>query len=126
MAFGLRDEESLKKQGPIHHAIIKGRYDTACRWLERSVGGEVAVTEKIKALWAQKKVEVAGLIEVLGKAEIPSAELNEEDAANRQNYLAASKEAWEVGLKEVLIRLEKEVMGPFVLGKRHSLYACHI
>ena len=68
------------------------------------------MSEKVKAFWRTKLTSHKELLQVLEP--IGHEEL-------KKQYLEKANQAWQVGLKEVLEKLNKELVGPYALGLSH-------
>lgn len=76
-------------------------------YLAAAEEGKFHVSEKVKAFWRVKLEAHEELIQVLaptGKEEL------------RKQYLERANQVWKVGLKEVLEKVNKELVGPYALG----------
>lgn len=73
--------------------------------------GKFHVSEKVKAFWGVKLKSYEELIQVLD----PKAN----DGLKKQ-YLEKANQVWKVGLKEVLEKVNKELVGPYALGSSWS------
>ncbi|TFK77122.1 hypothetical protein BDN72DRAFT_953597 [Pluteus cervinus] len=124
--FSIRDEDSLKKLASTYGSKVVGRQEALGKYLQKAESGELVVSEKVKTLWREKKAGTDILVDVYAKADIPITDLPVEDQVKRQKYLQGSSDMWQVGLKEVLTQLEKEIIGPYVLGDQVSLADLHL
>lgn len=85
-------------------ATIKG-------YLAAAEEGSLHVSEKVKAFWKTKlesHEELLRVLEPIGNEEL------------KKQYLERVNQVWQVGLKEVLEKVNKELVGPYALGSSHS------
>jgi hypothetical protein len=76
-------------------------------YLASAEEGKFHVSDKVKAFWKSKLESHEELLQVL--APTGSEEL-------KKQYLEKAIQAWKVGLKEVLEKVNKELVGPYALG----------
>ena len=76
-------------------------------YLASAEEGKLHVSEKVKAFWKSKLESHEELLQVL--APTGSEEL-------KKQYLEKAIQVWKVGLKEVLEKVNKELVGPYALG----------
>ena len=69
--------------------------------------GKIHISEKVKAFWRAKLASHEELLKVLE----PTA-----DEELKKQYLERANQVWQVGLKEVLEKVNKELVGPYALG----------
>jgi len=81
--------------------------ETLKGYLAAAEGGKIHVSEKVKAFWRAKLESHEELLKVLE----PTA-----DEELKKQYLEKANQVWQVGLKEVLEKVNKEVVGPYALG----------
>ena len=72
--------------------------------------GKIRVSEKVKVFWRAKLESHEELLKVLE----PTA-----DEELKKQYLEKANQVWQVGLKEVLEKVNKELVGPYALGSSH-------
>lgn len=119
-----RSESELKDLAKKLLPFMSGRRETLSKLLADSESGAVQASDKTKAFWQLKLVATEKFLQVYQDAEKSEDELSEGARQARQEYLKTSKAAW-VALKDALTVLNKEVIGPFVLGtflQPHSVY----
>jgi hypothetical protein len=73
------------------------------------------VHEAVQKLWATRFAENGFLVRVYEDAEVPATVLNAQQKQEREAFLRKSVEVW-TGIKDVLTRLENEIIGPYTLG----------
>lgn len=81
--------------------------ETLKGYLAAAEAGKIHVSEKVKAFWKAKLESHEDLLKVLE----PTA-----DEELKKQYLEKANQVWQVGLKEVLEKVNKEVVGPYALG----------
>ena len=81
--------------------------ETLKGYLAAAEEGKLHISEKVKAFWSAKLASHEELLKVLE----PTAD---EDLKKR--YLERANQVWQVGLKEVLEKVNKELVGPYALG----------
>jgi len=86
-------------------------------YLAAAEEGKFHVSEKVKAFWRTKLTSHKELLQVLEP--IGHEEL-------KKQYLEKANQAWQVGLKEVLEKVNKELVGPYALGDQLSLADIHL
>ena len=83
--------------------------ETLKGYLAAAEEGKFHVSEKVKAFWETKLESHEELLRVLA----PTG--SDEDELKKQ-YLDKANRVWKVGLKEVLEKVNKELVGPYALG----------
>jgi hypothetical protein len=118
-----KDDAQLAAAAPNILPFVLGRRDALVRLLaDAETDGGFHASEKTKAFWTLKKVATEAFLEVYEDAGKERAALSPEGGSRREDYLAQAKKAWEVDLKESILILSKEIIGPFVLGMLASQY----
>ena len=116
-----RTPEALRVLAEERLPIFEKRSEVLTRLLEQNEEAKVRVSEKTRAFWQLKKTATENFVQVFKDAPKSDAELSEESKTKRQEYFAAANALW-VGLKDVLLALHKEMIGPYTLGSsRHPL-----
>ena len=96
---------------------MRGRKDALDRYVAESESSIARVSEKTKSFWIEERQAAETLIAALSNADKDDGELDEMDKRSRTEYFESAKAAWEVGLALVLSKLNREMVGPFVLGE---------
>jgi len=91
--------------------------ETLNGYLAAAEEGKIHISEKVKAFWRTKLASHEELLRVLEP--IGSEEL-------KKQYLEKANQVWQVGLKEVLEKVNKELVGPYALGDQLSLADIHL
>jgi len=74
----------------------------------------------------EKKRETEDLLTALDEADKGESELSESGRKAREEYFEKAKAAWEVGLADVLDKLNKDLAVPFALGEQISIVDLHL
>jgi hypothetical protein len=75
-----------------------------------------AASAKTRAFWAEKLAATDAFLVIFERADAADADLSAEERAKREDYFAQAKAAWEVGLREALVAISNEMIGPLALG----------
>ncbi|KAI8995674.1 hypothetical protein BD414DRAFT_527757 [Trametes punicea] len=105
--------------------FLYGRRDTLEKLIKQSESGEIQASEKTKTFWQVKKLAVDKFIEVFEEADRSAAELSDEARQRREEYLQSARAAWD-RLKDVLLTLHKDIIGPYSLGDQLSIADLHL
>lgn len=116
-----RDEASLRSLAVALLPGVQGRESALGRFLADAESQKFHVTEKVRTFWQEKKTAANTFAGVLTDADKPSAELTPESQQKREGFFQAAKKVWEVDLKEVITKLEKEIVGPYALGSVNAV-----
>lgn len=109
-----RSDEELRGLAQKLVPFLTGRRDALVKLLADGDSGAVQVSDKTKAFWQVKKLAADKFLQVFEKAN--SSDLSDLERQNREEYLKSSRAAW-AGLKDAIITLNKEIIGPYVLGE---------
>jgi glutathione S-transferase len=133
--FNARDEAALRVLSTDLLPSLQQRQQTLAKYLLQAASpgadgvvpeGALRVSEKVKKLWVDR-LDAIGLVGVvLSDAEKPEAALDEAAKAKRDSFFKSAKLAWEGNLVQVLVQLDKEIEGPFVLGDQFSIADLHL
>lgn len=93
-----------------------GRQKALAKYISDAESDAVQVSVKVKALWKEKKTALDTLLDVLSDVEVGESQLGDEAKAKREEFLKIAHVAWEVNLKNVLTKLNAEIVGPYTLG----------
>ena len=96
---------------------LTGRQTTLWRCLSDAEDERIHVSEKVKAFWRSKKAAIDEQLDVLLEAEESEDELDEEGKLKRETFLAKAIEAWQVSVSDILRKVNREMVGPYVLGE---------
>ena len=112
-----RDDASLRALSKALVPFLSSRQQALDGYISEAESGTTPISEKTKAFWREKKAATQVLLDVMLRAGKTSAQLDEAGKLAREEYFRNAKAIWEVGLKENLVRLNAEVLGPYSLGK---------
>lgn len=118
-----RDEASLKALAKRLGPFLTSRHEALAGYIAEATTGQSPLSQKTNAFWQEKQESTRTLLEIMSKAEVPTAQLDEAAKTAREEYFAAAKTCWETDLKENLTKLNKEIIGPYSLGKTISVTA---
>ena len=74
------------------------------------------MSEKTLKFWQTKKEAFEGFIAIYKASDTSLDALDPDGRKTREEYYENAKLAW-AALKDVLLQLQKEIIGPYVLGK---------
>ncbi|TFK30419.1 hypothetical protein FA15DRAFT_698890 [Coprinopsis marcescibilis] len=121
-----RDEKSLRQlSGEVLH-IVSTRRDVLHKYLADSENEVIHVSEKVKQLWRERLEPIVITARVLESADKSTEELGEAERNERLIFLDAGKLAWEKSLPNALLKLSKEIIGPYTLGDQISIADLHL
>ncbi|KAF9457076.1 hypothetical protein BDZ94DRAFT_1326555 [Collybia nuda] len=84
------------------------------------------VSEKVRSLWRDKKAETMVLLEVYRNADKPNDQLDNDELTKRTEFFKVARDGWGNALREILTRLNKEIIGPYALGDQLSTADLHL
>lgn len=90
--------------------------------IANSQAAQIQASEKTRKLWESRKARAENLLEVFATAGKDDALLSPDEKAKRDEYLKKAQELWEVKVRKILVTLDREVVGPFALGKLNALF----
>lgn len=93
-------------------ATLTNRVATLKGYIADADQEKFRASEKVKTLWHAKLAVDEQLLKVFNE---PTPDLKSE-------YLAKAEQRWDVRLKEVMIELNKEIVGPYALGELISRF----
>ncbi|PFH54456.1 hypothetical protein AMATHDRAFT_52046 [Amanita thiersii Skay4041] len=96
------------------------------KYLEDAQSGRIHVSEKVIKLWQDKKSTLDSLHTVLADGDVPESKLTTDGKVERAKFLENAAKAWETDLKEIVTKINKEIIGPFVLGDQFSIADVHL
>jgi hypothetical protein len=104
MFINARDDAALKTLAETAVPILSGRKKALDANLANT---EAQVSEKVKAFWREQHTETVELLGVL---------LDAEKSDGKMAFFAKAKAAWQTSVKDVVEKLNKNIIGPYVLG----------
>ncbi|KAL0951225.1 hypothetical protein HGRIS_007946 [Hohenbuehelia grisea] len=120
------DDDSLRALGKDVLPRLVGKKDALAQQLSAAESEEIHISEKVKSFWREKKAAVEILLQIFTSADTPSADLDASAKQRRDEYFQTSKTLWGATLKEILTKLSKEMIGPYVLGDQLSIADLHL
>lgn len=111
------DEKSLRELAKTVLPGIIGQHAALEKHLSDAAAGRLHVIDKVVKLWTEGRASHDKWYAVLSEAETPTLELTPEGKLRREEFFSIAAKAWGQDLKAVVLRLSKEIRGPFVLGK---------
>ena len=111
-----RDEPSLVLLAKEVIPSLKGKRELLSSSLSRFAAKEIIVSERVKTLWQEKLNATELLLGVLENAEKATDDLDEKAKADREEFFKIAQDAWGTHLKEVLLKIGKEMVGLYTLG----------
>lgn len=113
-----RDETALQTLAAARLPMLTARREMIMQLLSDNESARIRVSEKTRAFWQLRKLETEAFLVVFQDADKPTAKLDDEAKTKRSIYFKQAKETW-AGLREVLLQLNHEIIGPYVLGMFH-------
>jgi len=121
-----RDPATLKALSTSLLPYFQGRNDALLGYLKEADDLQIQVSEKTKAFWREKQSANKILLDVMKDAHKSDTELDDIGRKRRADYFTEAKVTWEVNLRDTLIKLNSEIIGPFCLGDQLSLADLHL
>lgn len=115
-SLNARDEASLRILAAELLPKVQGKHQALVQYISDAQSEKIHVSEKTKSFWAEKKTATEAILDVYKDAQKPTAGLDAAAKQKREEFFQTAKEAWEVSLKAVLLRLSQDIIGPFTLG----------
>lgn len=111
------DEASLQELAKTVLPFITAKREALEKHLSDAGAGRLQVSDKVVKLWKDKMVAQDKWHAVLSEAETLTSELTPEGKQRREEFFGLATKAWERDLKAVVMKLSKDIRGPFVLGR---------
>ncbi|KZT30562.1 hypothetical protein NEOLEDRAFT_1185967 [Neolentinus lepideus HHB14362 ss-1] len=124
--YNARDDASLAKISKSLEAFFAAKKDAIAASLAESEKGAIQASAKTKKFWEEKSVTASELAQLFADGEKPESELSPASKAKREEYFKTAELVWESNLRNVLAKVSKEMMGPFVLGDQLSIADLHL
>ncbi|KAJ7786284.1 hypothetical protein B0H16DRAFT_1489923 [Mycena metata] len=115
-----RDSASLKTLASKILPQLVGRQKALKECISEAEAGKIQASEKVKKFWRDKEAEMAVLLAVLGAADKEESALDSDEKAKRAEFFAKATGAWNA-VKDALVKVNKELIGPYALGDQLSL-----
>ncbi|KIL70852.1 hypothetical protein M378DRAFT_67122 [Amanita muscaria Koide BX008] len=105
---------------------IVARRQVLEKYLGEAGNGALRVSDKVVKLWQDKKVTHDRMYDVLRDADVPVSELDPDAKTKREQFFQIASQAWQVDLKEIVLTLSNDIIGPFALGDQFSIADVHV
>ncbi|KAH7925182.1 hypothetical protein BV22DRAFT_1195345 [Leucogyrophana mollusca] len=112
-----RDPASLQILAKSLAPTLKARQEALTGYLSDSEGEDAQISEKTRTFWKDKKTATETLLAVFTSAE-SSGDVDE--------YFAQAKKTWEAIMPRLLLQVNKDIIGPYVLGDQVSVADLHL
>jgi hypothetical protein len=112
--YSARDAESLQKLSVEMLPLLRGK----AKALSQLLGTEtekIQMSAKTRQFWAENKASVEVAMEVFLLVGKTDGEISGEKRSKLDGYFAEARKAWD-GVKTVLHKVDKAMIGPYVLG----------
>ncbi|KAJ6575089.1 hypothetical protein B0H19DRAFT_1254707 [Mycena capillaripes] len=116
-----RDNASLKALASKSIPLLVGRQKALTECISDAEAGKIQVSEKVKKFWREKQSETEPLLAVLLAADKEEAALDSADKTKRAEFFTKAKAVWEGAVKDAIVKLNKDIIGPYALGDQISL-----
>ncbi|SJL05637.1 uncharacterized protein ARMOST_08983 [Armillaria ostoyae] len=120
-----RDTDSLKSLAREMLPALHTRRDVLSKYISNADSGTIQVSEKVTALWKEKKAATEVLLGLYKNADVSESALDPEEKSKRAEYFEMARCA-RASLGRTLLRLEKDIIGPFALGDQLSIADMHL
>ncbi|KAF8640490.1 hypothetical protein AX17_000153 [Amanita inopinata Kibby_2008] len=120
------DEVSLQELAAQILPGVSSKRGALEKNLEGGRNGTLHVSEKVVKLWQERKERLDTIYDVLTDASRVASDLTPGAKKKREEFLSCAKNAWEVNLKEVVLKINDEIIGPFTLGDQYSIADVHL
>ncbi|THH01810.1 hypothetical protein EW026_g956 [Hermanssonia centrifuga] len=120
-----KDDASLRQLAQQLLPFLTSKGDALEKLIEENKTSQIHVSEKTAQFWELKKLAVVSILDVMQDADKDTAQLEGPAAKKREDYFRTAQVSW-AALKEVLIQLHKEIIGPYVLGDQISVADLHL
>lgn len=111
-----RDDASLKALAKTLVPFLASRQHALQSYISDAESGSTPISEKTKTFWKEKKAATGILLDIMIHADKTSAQLEAAEKKARDDYFKNAKTVWEVELKDNLLKLNTEIVGPYSLG----------
>ncbi|KAG7450542.1 uncharacterized protein BT62DRAFT_927819 [Guyanagaster necrorhizus] len=120
-----RDVDSLRSLARELLPVLHARRDVLSKHISDANSGTIQVSEKVTAFWKEKQAAIEVLVGLYKNADISESALEPGEKTKRAEYFEMAKSA-RASLGRTLLRLEKDVIGPFALGDQLSIADMHL
>jgi hypothetical protein len=111
-----RDETSLRNLANETVPSLVGKQKVLMQYISDAENKRIHVSPKVINLWSEKKAAAELWLPVLRDASQSNAALDDDAKAKISEFFSVARDAWEVALSNSLIKLSKEIIGPYALG----------
>ncbi|KAF9229256.1 hypothetical protein BS17DRAFT_743116 [Gyrodon lividus] len=111
-----RDPQSLQALAQALLPVLHSRQEVIAKHLSDSENETIRMSDKTKAFWIERKDAIETLLQVFTTARGRHAE----------DYFALAKRTWEHAVPDVLMTLNREIIGPYALGDQISIADIHL
>ncbi|KAJ8595902.1 hypothetical protein M405DRAFT_856910 [Rhizopogon salebrosus TDB-379] len=108
-----RDRASLQELGKSLVPVLESKRTAIVGYLTQCENETIRMSEKTKAIWRDKRMVI-------------ETALRDFRGDNVDEYLERSQHMWEVTIPGVLTQVNKELIGPYVLGDQVSIADLHL
>ncbi|KAI0726172.1 hypothetical protein C8Q72DRAFT_784202 [Fomitopsis betulina] len=120
-----RDPDALRALAASVRPTLAVRRAALEQLLSDNQEARIRVSEKTRTFWEVKKVATDKLLDVYDDADTPTENLSDQARARREAFLKDAADAW-LRVRDVLMELNQEILGPYVLGDQLSLADLHL
>ncbi|PCH33676.1 hypothetical protein WOLCODRAFT_22163 [Wolfiporia cocos MD-104 SS10] len=120
-----RNEAALQELSRERLQTLSARRDAVAQLLTDNESAKIRVSEKTRQFWELKRVAIEKFLDVYQAADKPTSALDDAAKTKREAYFSDATTAW-AGLQGVLIELNQEIIGPYVLGDQLSIADLHL
>ncbi|KAF8078647.1 hypothetical protein FPV67DRAFT_1465941 [Lyophyllum atratum] len=121
-----RNQAALQSLAGETLPVLTHRQKALAKYLSEAEEEKIHVSVKTKAFWQEKKAAVEVLLKVVENAHKSDTELDKDAQAKRADFYTRARQAWEVALKNLLVKVNNEIIGPYSLGDQFSLPDLHL
>ncbi|KAG6857539.1 hypothetical protein H0H87_000138 [Tephrocybe sp. NHM501043] len=121
-----RNEAALQMLTVEKLPVLTRKHKALDQYISDADNDKLQVSLKTKDFWQRKKEAVAVLLAVIENGQKADAKLTGEALRQREQFYAEARKSWEVSLKEVVVKVNSEVIGPFSLGDQLSIADLHL
>lgn len=107
----------LRTAAPTILSFFLDRQKALNSYLESTKDTATIASEKTRSLWKERAAHAEELLTVLSAADKEESALDDTQKTARAKYFHVAGEFWQKGLRKVVATLDKEMVGPFALGK---------
>ncbi|KAG6842231.1 hypothetical protein C0991_000201 [Blastosporella zonata] len=121
-----RNEAALRALTADKLPVLTRIHRALTQYISDAEQNKLQVSVKTKTFWQGKKAAVAALLAVIENGQQADAELTGDTLRDREQFYAEAQKSWEVSLKDVVLKVNSEVIGPYSLGDQLSIADLHL